>query len=53
MCNKKMAVRNVESPRKKKKKNIAEMMAITGKFSKIIKFILYGHGRSMSILKQY
>ena len=52
MCNKKMAVRNVESPRKKKK-NIAEMMAITEKFSKIIKFILYGYGTSLSILKQY
>ena len=37
----------------KKKKNIAEMMTITEKFSKIIKFILYGYGRSLSILKQY
>ena len=37
----------------KKRKNIAEMMAITEKFSKIIKFILYGYGRSLSILKQY
>ena len=35
------------------KKSKAEMMAITEKFSKIIKFILYGYGRSLSILKQY
>ena len=53
MCHKRMAVRNVESPRKKKKQNIAEMMAITEKISKIIKFILYGYGRSLSILRQY
>ena len=47
MCQKKMEVRDVESSREK----IAEMIAITKKNSKIINFILYGYGRSLSILK--